>query len=122
MLDKYLEENVCNEPVILPKILESFKRHFPDLAALKIAKWKDSVEEISTSQEKSSNEQDVSVKTEKSVQKTPMKEKNAVEQVSQSTTKESENSQPNVYLNDTPEPVNENQILEEKGIYGFNLS
>ncbi len=48
MLDKELEENSGNEFVVLPKILQSFKRHFPDMAVLKEAKWKASSEEVTT--------------------------------------------------------------------------
>ncbi len=44
VLNKELEENSNNEFDILKNLLDSFRRHFPDLAAIKEAKWKESVE------------------------------------------------------------------------------
>lgn len=44
MFDDQLEENSNNELSILPKLLDAYRRHFPDIAALKEAKWQASIE------------------------------------------------------------------------------
>ncbi len=44
ILDKDLEENSNNDTTILPKLLDCYRRHFPDTSARKEAKWNASIE------------------------------------------------------------------------------
>ncbi len=44
LFDKDLEENSNNEFMVLPNLLDAYRRHFPHIATLKEAKWKASTE------------------------------------------------------------------------------
>ena len=117
ILDKDLEENSCNELEILPRLLESFKRHFPDFAALKMAKWKASVEEVTVPQESSKVEQKSSQQNLSSPEKTSKMPSSASEEnleVDQKPEEEGDNvlNEPN---------TNEKDILEDKGIRALNF-
>ncbi len=101
ILDKELDENNNNEYVILPKLLDAYRRHFPETANMKEAKWKSSTEETIDILSGANNND---------------------------TNKENENEmEPPVapYEDETTEVLNnlnENQILEDNNINVYNMT
>ncbi len=110
MLDKELDENAGNDFVILPKLLQSFKRHFPDMAALKMAKWKACTEEVTTP------------KTPTTTPEISKEERcDTASDTANDTASDANVCDPTDIHEENKDTMNENDVLTEKNINGFNL-
>lgn len=119
MFDKDLEENSNNDLSILSHLLDAYRRHFPDIAVLKEAKWQASIESDETNNPEATEEGN----------KTSTNEEPKVDNDTKKVqTNATEHSEPQVAeVNDSDEilhitEIDEDAPLKEKNITGYNMT
>ncbi len=107
MFDKEIEENSNNENFILPKLLQTYRRHFPETAALKEAKWNASIEtRVDSSPSKNHDKIAESSRTDQA-------------QESPSAQNDTQAIVPELEVDDIV--VDENAVIRDNDIYYYNM-